>query len=220
MDPPEVWDATDAARMLLSCILRIDRGEPDNRAGLRFGAGHIMDVVRGKANDKVKQYRHEQLSTFGVGAAYAEDQLRAVLRQLVATGAVGVDAESFNTLYLTEASRAVLKGNVPVRLRELPAGGAKAPRARRNREGKPAPSAAAAALDSAAQARFEALRAWRAEVAKEHNLPAYVIFHDATLAAIAQQAPGSLEALAQVSGVGAAKLEKYGDEVLRAAAEQ
>ena len=138
--------------------------------------------------------------------------MRGVLRQLIATGAVAVDAQAFNTLRLTDGSRAVLRGEVTVMLRES----VSAPASARARKSKaPAQAPAAAALDATAQARFTALKAWRAEVAREHNLPAYVIFHDATLAAIAERAPQTLEDLQGISGIGAKKLEAYGAEVLR-----
>ncbi|WP_295552224.1 DNA helicase RecQ [uncultured Pseudacidovorax sp.] len=212
LSPPAVWDGTDAARKLLSTIYRVQQ-----QSGIGFGAGHIMDILRGKTTDKVKQFFHERVSTFGIGAEYSETQLRGVLRQLIAIGAVEVDAEKFNTLRLTDGSRAVLRGEVPVRLRESVSQPAPR-RSRRERTGGSASAAApaaAAALDTAGQARFAALKAWRAEVAKAHNLPAYVIFHDATLAAIAERAPGSLEDLEGVSGLGAKKLEAYGEEVVR-----
>ncbi|MEO7547219.1 MAG: HRDC domain-containing protein, partial [Ramlibacter sp.] len=132
--------------------------------------------------------------------------------QLIATGALTVDASAFNTLQLTQGSRAVLKGEAQVLLREsvsVPSG------ARRRREGAKAPAVVAAGLTDTGQARFAALKAWRAEVARAHNLPAYVIFHDATLAAIAALAPQTLDDLQGVSGIGARKLEAYGEEVLR-----
>jgi ATP-dependent DNA helicase RecQ len=206
LSPPQVWDGTDAARKLLSTVYRVQQA-----SGISFGAGHVMDILRGKRTEKVEQFGHDKLSTFGLGAEFSEPQLRSVLRQLVATGSVAVDAESFNTLRLTEGSRAVLKGERQVLLRESlsqPAG-----RKRRERSG-PA-SAVAAGLTDAAQSRFAALKAWRAEVARSHNLPAYVIFHDATLAAIAAMGPTSVDQLEGVSGIGARKLEAYGAEVLR-----
>ncbi len=208
LNPPQVWDGTDAARKLLSTIYRVQQ-----QSGISFGAGHIMDILRGKTTDKTKQFGHERISTFGLGAAYSEVQLRGVLRQLIATGALHVDAQAFNTLQLTEGSRAVLKGEQPVMLRES----VSAPSGGKSKRDKPArtPSAVAAALTDEGQARFAALKAWRAEVAREHNLPAYVIFHDATLAAIAAMQPQSLEDLQGVSGIGAKKLEAYGEEVLR-----
>jgi ATP-dependent DNA helicase RecQ len=181
-------------------------------SGISFGAGHLMDILRGKATDKVVQYGHERLSTFGLGADLSETSLRGVLRQLLAIGAVAVDAQAFNTLQLTDASRAVLKGDVPVRLRvslSVPA-----QRKARRSAGAATPRPLAS-LDTPGQARFAALKAWRSEVAKEHNLPAYVIFHDATLAAIAQNGPQSLVELQGISGLGARKLEAYGEAVLR-----
>ncbi len=208
LNPPQVWDGTDAARKLLSTIYRVQQ-----QSGISFGAGHIMDILRGKVTDKVTQFGHERISTFGLGAAFSEAQMRGVLRQLIATGALAVDAQAFNTLKLTEGSRAVLKGELAVMLRES----VTAPKGSKTRRDKPAraQAAVAAALTDDGQARFAALKAWRAEVAREHNLPAYVIFHDATLAAIAALEPQSLEDLQGVSGIGAKKLEAYGEEVLR-----
>ncbi len=207
--PPQVWDGTDAARKLLSTIYRVQQA-----SGISFGTGHIMDILRGKATEKVKQFGHDQVSTFGIGAAFSEAQLRGVLRQLIAVGAVEVDAQAFNTLRLTEGSRAVLRGEQTVMLREALAAPSSS-RSRRTASAKPAAAAVAAGLTEAGQARFAALKAWRAEVAREHNLPAYVIFHDATLAAIAALAPQSLDDLQTVSGIGAKKLQAYGLEVLR-----
>ncbi len=215
LHPPEVWDATDVARKLLSTIYRVQQ-----HSGISFGAGHVMDILRGKATEKVTQFGHAQLTTFGIGAELSELQLRGVLRQLVATGAVAVDAQAFNTLKLTDASRAVLKGEVPVRLRESVTPTAPQ-RLRRSKTEKPprlAKAAAAAALDDLGLQRFTALKAWRAEVAREHNLPAYVIFHDATLAAIAALNPQSRAELSGVSGIGEKKLEAYGSDVLRVVA--
>ncbi|WP_099732267.1 MULTISPECIES: DNA helicase RecQ [unclassified Acidovorax] len=211
LNPPAVWDATDAARKLLSTIYRVNQA-----SGISFGTGHIMDILRGKKTEKVAQFGHEKISTFGIGADLTEPQLRGVLRQLIATGALGLQkvmldsGHSFDTLCLTEGSRAVLKGEVPVQLRESVSS---AP-AKRTRKGS-APPAAAANLGPDAQVRFINLKAWRAEVAREHNLPAYVIFHDAALAAIAERNPTSLDDLQGISGMGAKKLEAYGTEVLR-----
>ena len=211
LTPPAIWDATDAARKLLSTIYRVNQA-----SGISFGTGHIMDILRGKQTEKVAQFGHEKISTFGIGADLTEPQLRGVLRQLIATGALGLhkvmldSGHSFDTLCLTEGSRAVLKGEVLVQLR---ASVSSAP-AKRTRKGS-APPAAAANLGPDAQVRFINLKAWRAEVAREHNLPAYVIFHDATLAAIAERNPGTLEDLQGISGMGAKKLQAYGAEVLR-----
>jgi ATP-dependent DNA helicase RecQ len=204
--PPEIWDGTDAARKLLSTIYRIQQ-----QSGISFGAGHVMDILRGKKTEKVAQFGHERLSTFGIGAQFSEAQLRGVLRQLIATGALSVDGQAFNTLKLTDGSRAVLKGEKAVRLREsvsLPADS----RGRKT-AAKIGPAIAASLTDSG-QVRFAALKAWRSEVARAHNLPAYVIFHDATLAAIAAVAPRSLVDLQGISGIGAKKLQAYGQDVL------
>jgi ATP-dependent DNA helicase RecQ len=210
LNPPEVWDGTEAARMLLSTIYRVQQ-----MSGVAFGAGHLIDILRGKTTEKVQQYGHQALSTFGIGAHFSDTQLRGVLRQLIALGALGVNSETFSTLYLTVASRAVLKGEVTVRLRAS----VSTPPERRGKRSasgtggatKPAPIA----LDAAGQSRYDALKAWRGEVAKSHNLPAYVIFHDATLAAIAQAAPQDLQALQGIAGIGVKKLEAYGDEVIQ-----
>jgi len=212
MNPPAVWDGTDAARKLLSTIYRVREA-----SGLTFGTGHIMDIVRGKDTEKVKQFGHDKLSTFGLGKEYSEAQLRGVLRQLLATGAVGLhkvtleNGHSFDTLSLTEGSRPVLRGEMPVQLREATASAAPKQRTRR----AATPPVAAANLGPDAQVRFINLKAWRAEVAREHNLPAYVIFHDATLAAIAERNPASLDDLQGISGMGAKKLDAYGADVLR-----
>ena len=211
LQPPALWDGTDAARKLLSTIYRVHQ-----KSALTFGAGHIIDVLRGKDSDKVRQYGHEAISTFGVGAQYSEAQLKAIMRQLLATGALGlhkVTSENsghvFDTLTLTDASRAVLQGQVQVLLRESLA-------ATRTRRPKATPANVAAQdLGPDAQARFINLKAWRSEVAKAHDLPAYVIFNDATLVGIAQRNPQTLADLHGISGIGTKKLEAYGAEVLR-----
>ncbi len=210
LQPPDTWDATDAARKLLSTVFRVQQA-----SGIAFGSGHIMDIVRGKGSDKVTQHGHDALSTWAIGKDYSEAQLRGVLRQLIAMGALRVDAEAYNTLRLQDAARPILKGEQSVRLRAATAAASSSRRSERRRG---APSPAAADLDSASQGRFAALKAWRAEVAREHNLPAYVIFHDATLAAIAAAAPTTLGGLEGITGIGATKLEKYGPEVIRALA--
>ena len=201
--PPATWDGTDAARKLLSCIYRFwQHGQQ------RFGAGHLIDVLRGKETDKVQQYGHQSLSTFGVGADLSENQWRAVLRQLVALGHVVAEGE-YNTLALTDSARAVLKGEVQLTLREA----AEAPRRSKTSKGAGKP-AAPADLTGDALARFADLRAWRAEVAREHNLPAYIVFNDATLADMARIAPQTLGELGQISGVGVKKLQAYGEQIL------
>ncbi len=205
---PATWNATEASRMALSGVYRFQQA-----GGQRFGAGHLIDVLRGKATEKVAQFGHERLSTFGVGAAISEVQWRAVLRQLIALGHLRSESD-YNTLALTESSREVLRGEVPLLLREASAKTARAKggRTRGGRgEAKPPPRP----LDADGLERFAALKAWRAEIARAHNLPAYVVFHDATLAEMADLRPDSLDALAEISGVGARKLEAYGEQILR-----
>jgi len=213
LQPPATWDGTEAARKMLSCIYRFWQHGQN-----RFGAGHLIDVLRGKHTDKVAQHGHQSLSTFGVGAELSENQWRAVLRQLVALGHVVAEGE-YNTLALTDSARAVLKGEVSLTLRES----VEAPRRGRVAKssgqggqggGKPASKAAPADLQGDALQRFADLRAWRAEVAREHNLPAYIVFNDATLADMARIAPQSLGELGGISGVGAKKLQAYGEQIL------
>ena len=215
VNTPATWDATDPARKLLSCIYRFKQ-HGGWRAPGQFGAVHLIDVLRGKRNDRVEQYGHAELSTFGVGADLSESQWRAVVRQLLALGHLRAEGE-FNTLALTDSSRTVLRGEVEVRLRVPAEKTARAGRARKGRgeRMRAAPGGVALRLDDAAAVRFVALKAWRTEVAREHNVPAYVVFHDATLAEMARACPASTDALAGISGVGAKKLERYGTEILR-----
>jgi ATP-dependent DNA helicase RecQ len=208
LHPPALNDATEAARKLLSCIYRVQQA-----SGTAFGAGHLMDILRGKVTDKVTQYGHDKLSTFGIGADLSESQWRALLRQLIAREAVRVDDAPYNTLHLTDGARPILKGEAQVWLREVTESkGAKRSSRKATRDavapdGQPLPLAGRECL--------EALKAWRAEVAREHNLPAFVIFHDATLRAIAAQLPQSMADLDGISGIGQKKREAYGAEVLR-----
>ncbi len=182
---------------------------------LALAAGHIIDVVRGKMTDKVGQHGHRTLSTYGVGAAYSERQLRGVLRQLISVGALTINPHDFNTLTLADAARAILRGEVPIRLRQS----ASKPAARPGRVAGTVLSRAALDLDKRGHDRFAALKSWRAHVAREHNLPAYVIFHDATLEAIAQRCPRSLDDLQGISGMGVKKMQTYGEDVLRVLAD-
>jgi ATP-dependent DNA helicase RecQ len=211
LNPPATWDATEAARKALSCVYRFRQ-----HGGKSFGTGHLIDVLRGKVTDKVTQNQHEALSTFGVGADLPEAQWRSVLRQLIALGHLRAEGD-YGTLELTPSAREVLRGELHLQLK-MPSEptrkvrGARAGRAERSKE-PPVP------LDDAALERFEALKAWRAEVAREHNLPAYIVFHDATLAEMARERPDSSDALSGISGVGAKKLEAYGDEILRVLAQ-
>ena len=210
LQPPQTWDATEAARKMLSCIYRVQQA-----SGTAFGAGHLIDILRGKATEKVQQHGHHQLSTFGIGAQLGESEWRSLLRQLIARGAVWVDGEHFNTLRLGEAARAILKGEVEVRLRVMAAASRAGSRSRADRQRV---VAAEATLSLAARETLAALKAWRAEVAREHNLPAYIIFPDATLRAIASVQPRSLDELDGISGIGQKKREAYGAEVLRVVA--
>jgi ATP-dependent DNA helicase RecQ len=211
LTPPATWDATEAARKALSCVYRFQQ-----QRGQRFGAVHLIDVLRGKTTDKVTQHGHQSLSTFGIGADIGEAEWRSVLRQLIALGHLRTEGE-YNTLELTDSARAVLRGEVRLLLRQ-PSEPTRRTRGAKTRGGGArggAPKPPPIALDDDGLERFAALKAWRAEVAREHNLPAYVVFHDATLAEMARGAPQSLDDLAQVSGVGAKKLEAYGDDILR-----
>ncbi len=208
ISPPAVWDATDAARKMLSCIYRVQQA-----SGISFGAGHLMDILRGKATEKVLQHSHDKLSTFGIGSDLGESQWRAVLRQLIAKNMVYVDAEAYGTLQLLPDARQVLKGEISVMLREQ-TGAEKASRAKKVTKTS-AKGIAEAALNAGALERLAQLKAWRAEVAREHNLPAFVIFHDSTLRAIAERAPQTAHDLEGIAGIGSKKLQAYGAEVLR-----
>ncbi len=210
LHPPALHDATEAARKMLSCIYRVQQA-----SGTAFGAGHLMDILRGKVTDKVTQYGHDKLSTFGIGADLSESQWRALLRQLIAREAVRVDDAPYNTLHLTDLARPILKGEAQVWLRQVDEKGS----GKSSRSRKSARSTAVAPdgqpLSLAQRECLDALKAWRAEVAREHNLPAFVIFHDSTLRAIAALMPRSLDDLDGVSGIGQKKREAYGAEVLR-----
>ena len=203
LTPPATWDATDAARKALSCVFRFHQ-----HGGQRFGVVHLIDVLRGKQTDKVKQYGHTELSTWGIGADLSEQQWRAVLRQLIGLGHLHAEGE-YGTLEMTESARSVLKGEVQLLLRQ-PSEAKRAKEARGSGKSKAPPIA----LDALATLRYNALKAWRAEVAKEHNVPAYVVFHDAVLAEMASTDPKTLSDLRGISGVGEKKLEAYGRQIL------
>ena len=217
LSPPAVWDATEPARKMLSCIYRVQQA-----SGISFGAGHLMDILRGKPTEKVVQYGHDKLSTFGIGADLAEAQWRSVLRQLIAKNMVRVDTEAFNTIQLMPEARGVLRGELSVMLREQvlagkPGNSGKAKESKRSVKTS-VKGLAEAALNTGALERLAKLKAWRAEIAREHNLPAFVIFHDATLRAIADRAPQNLRDIEGIAGMGVKKLEAYGAEVLRVCA--
>jgi ATP-dependent DNA helicase RecQ len=205
--PPETWDGTVAAQKLLSTVVRLERDR-----GQRYGAGHLVDILLGKETPRVTQLGHTSLSTFGIGGDLSDGEWRGVVRQLLARGLLGVDGEGYGTLQLTADSAEVLSGAREVRFRrEAP----KAARTRTRSAGK-GQAKAAIDLDDTAATVFERLRAWRAATAKEAGVPAYVVFHDATLRDIAVLRPTTTDELGTVSGVGAAKLEKFGDGVLEA----
>ncbi len=208
LEPPEAWDGTVAAQKILSAVYRLWR-----ERGQRFGAGHLIDILRGKATDRVKQYEHQSLTVFGIGADLSEQAWRGVLRQLLAQSLLSVDHEGYGTLALTDGSRAVLKGEATLMFRRE-----SEKKARTSRSTSSRGKEAQIALPDDAQRRFEALRAWRAEVARNHGVPAYVIFHDATLREIALNRPSSLDDLSLISGVGVRKRDAYGEELLRCVA--
>ncbi len=200
--PPESWDGTVAAQKLLSTVFRLDRERHQ-----RFGAGQIIDILLGRRTPKVEEFQHDELTVFGVGTELSEGEWRGVVRQLLAQGVLAVEGK-YQTFYLTEASRAVLRGERPVRLRRDPI---KAARTR------PSRTPAAPLPDGVAQI-FEHLRAWRGAAAKEQGVPAYVIFHDATLREIATRHPMTLAELGRISGIGETKLARHGQAVLDALA--
>jgi len=205
LSPPTSFDGTIAAQKILSTIYRVDQ---------RFAAGHIVDILRGIDTERVQQWRHEQLSTYGIGSDKSEAEWRAILRQLIALGLIAVDYENYSSLKLTEASRAVLRGETKVQLRQYK----KAEKAVKHKR-QSAKDYAEAELGAEEQALFDKLRWWRVETARTHNVPAYVIFPDATLREIARNAPQTLAALRAISGVGDKKLDSYGTEILQLIAE-
>jgi ATP-dependent DNA helicase RecQ len=202
LSPPQLRDGKVAAQKLLSCAYR---------TGQRFGAMHLIDVLVGRLTEKVTQFGHDKLSVFGIGNDLNEKQWRAVIRQLVAMGHLRADSEAFGALKLTESARGVLKGETEVMLREA------APETRnrtsraKSRRGDLAPRAETRPADASLQA---ALRAWRADIARQRSVPAYVVLHDSTIDGIAAARPSTLNALRNIPGIGDKKLEHYGDELL------
>jgi ATP-dependent DNA helicase RecQ len=200
LTPPKVWNGSVASQKMLSCAYR---------TGQRFGAMHLIDVLIGRLTDKIKQFGHDQLSVFGIGADLNEKQWRAVTRQLVALGYLYADGEAYGALKLTETARGVLKGETEVMLREEALGVGRAPRAKSRRGDLAAPRSASGDPDL-----IEVLRAWRSEVAKKRNVPAYVVLHDATMDGIATAKPVTMAQLRGIPGIGDKKLEHYGDEII------
>ncbi|MFY1673770.1 DNA helicase RecQ [Plantactinospora sp. WMMB334] len=209
LTPPESWDGTIAAQKLLSTVLRLHR-ERDQR----FGAGQSIDILLGRRTDKVVQHRHDALSVFGIGTELTESEWRGVVRQLLAQGLLAVEGD-YGTLVLTEASGEVLGRRRTVMMRrEAPRAASGGRSASAGRAAKAGAGTAAVALPPGAEPVFERLRAWRAATAREQGVPAYVIFHDATLRQIAAEPPTTLAELAKVNGVGENKLAKYGQQIL------
>ncbi|MBI3140411.1 MAG: RecQ family ATP-dependent DNA helicase, partial [Rhodocyclales bacterium] len=196
LDPPRTWDATEEVRKALSCVYR---------TGQRFGAGHVIDVLLGKDTERMRQWRHHELSTFGIGKALGEQEWRGLFRQLVALGLLAVD-HAYGALTLTEAARPVLKGETSVALRRL---------AEKKKAAAPRSRRIDAELDAAGHALWERLRAWRAETARAHGVPAYVILHDATLLDLVRSRPQTIGELRHVPGIGAHKLENFGAALLQ-----
>jgi ATP-dependent DNA helicase RecQ len=196
--PPVSFDGTVPVQKLLSAIYRVDQ---------RFAAGHVIDVLRGVQSERITQWHHASLSVYGVGADRSEQEWRAIVRQAIALGLVTVDHDAYSSLKLTDAARAVLKGEQKVQLRQyqkpVKPKRASAPRGYEEME-----------LSKSEQAIFDKLRWWRVETARAHGVPAYVVFQDATLREIAKGKPTSLDQLRGVSGVGEKKLVSYGDEIV------
>ena len=212
LSPPKTIDGTVLAQKFLSCVYRCTRA-----SGHPFGAQYLIDVLRGQANEKVTANGHDSLPVFGVGSDLSLTQWRSVVRQLSIAGYIHIDAERFQTISLTEAARPVLKGEETVRLREPVE---REPRSRSRKRTSSTASTLERDLDAAGRACFDRLRSWRSQQARDSGVPAYVIFHDATLHEIAQRRPNTLHALAAVPGVGEKKLETYGEAVLEVVADE
>ena len=206
LNPPTPWDGTVAAQKLLSTMVRLKR-----ERNQQFGAGQLIDILHGRRTPRVEQWRHHELSTFGIGTEFTDQQWRAVVRQLLAAGLLTVSSDGHHTLQFTEDSWPVLRGERTVPLREDAV-----VRAASGRKRTSSAKGSAAAGDLTAEDRelFERLRAWRAETARAASVPAYVVFPDTTLAAIARHRPSTPDELFAISGVGDRKLETYGDAVL------
>jgi ATP-dependent DNA helicase RecQ len=216
LSPPQTWDGTVAAQKLLSAVLRLQRERRQ-----RFGAGQVIDILLGRKTAKVIEHDHASLTVFGIGEELREPQWRGVVRQLLALGLLAVEGD-YGTLALTESSGAVLAGQRQVLLRREPERVAKPARSAKaaGQAAQPGQAGQPAELTGAAAAVFERLRGWRAAVAKEQGVPAYVIFHDATLRQIAATAPATVAALSTINGVGETKLARYGQQILDLLAER
>ena len=203
LNPPETWDGTVAVQKALSCVFR---------TGQRFGVTYLIDVLRGSENERILQAGHHQVSTYGIGTELSANEWKSVFRQLVANGYLRADPEGYGALQLTEECRPLLKGRQTIELRKDPVVKKAAGRASGGRSSAPVKD------QITDQAGWDALRACRKELADKQGVPPYVIFHDTTLFGMLERKPRTLEELAEVSGVGAAKLEKYGEIFLEAIA--
>lgn len=203
LNPPETWDGTVAVQKALSCVFR---------TGQRFGVTYLIDVLRGSENERILQAGHHQVSTYGIGTELSANEWKSVFRQLVANGYLRADPEGYGALQLTEECRPLLKGRQTIELRKDPVVKKTAGRASGGRSSAPVKD------QITDQAGWDALRACRKELADKQGVPPYVIFHDTTLFGMLERKPRTLEELAEVSGVGAAKLEKYGEIFLEAIA--
>ena len=201
--PVRVWDGLVAAQKAISAVVR---------TGQRFGAAYLIDVLLGKATERIKSFGHDQLKTFGVGVELRKEEWQAVFRQLVAMGHLAVDVEGHGGLYTNESATGVLRGQVPVTLRS----DVNEPK---RREKRSLPAAADAMNSPEDEKLWQALRALRLSLAREQGVPPYVIFHDATLADMVHRRPGNLIALSEIPGIGASKLKRYGDIFLKTIAE-
>ena len=204
LEPPATWDGLVPAQKLLSTIVRLQR-----ERGQAFGAGHIIDILRGASTERIRQMGHDSLATYGIGADLTDQDWRSVIRQLLARGILVARGE-YGTLALGEPAGGVLRGDAPVPLRRDVLGRSTAQRVRKASAGQ--------TLSEADQPLFEALRAWRAGVAKELGVPAYIVFGDSTLRALAELRPATLADLDGVTGIGAKKREAYGEAVLEVVA--
>ncbi len=200
LEPVESWEGTTEAQKALSCVFR---------TGQRFGVNYLIDVLRGKMTPRIEQFRHDQVSTFGIGEELSDVQWRSVFRQLMARGFLAVDMDGFGSLKLTQESRPVLRGEETIHFRKDVARAKKS--GRRKKSGQTSRNFS---NNSNEKVVWEALRSKRNELAQEQGVPAYIIFHDATLMEMVEYHPTTLHELSQISGVGSSKLEKYGDEFL------
>jgi ATP-dependent DNA helicase RecQ len=196
LQPPETWDATVAAQKALSCV---------HRTGQRFGVNYLIDVLLGKENERIQQFRHHQVSTYGIGQEHSASEWRTIYRQLIARGLLAVDLEGYGGLHLTHASRPVLRGETPLMLR-------KARKAAKRKTRETGKRLSEATID---EGLWEALRSLRRQLAETQGVPAYIIFHDATLMEMAQRRPRNRQELASISGVGDRKQESYGEAFLQ-----